>query len=559
MVAGASGRASRYAAGMSNDATCEGQTAEKLPVRWLVLGLLGFIGILGLIAWITWPTPEPVDLEPARQILRTAGLPGSFEEFAATIEDVPDDDNAALPFLKAGRALSGTDDLLELLHSVNEVPTVAELREHSGDDLHDLKSRLNKAAEEQAAARTAEVAKIDGLIAGTEAYAELQSRFAASGLDMDELDTPLQVAVVRQLLKERRELIDAIVNAPTRSSEASSSFGVNWQDQSVLLFKKELPHLSPQRTLMRLLQIAALQAAANGDVGRSLRIVDAMLDQADALASDAHLYAVMLVATGLDQFTSTTVGDVMRGIADVDVSEPHRLTLLQIDRKLSDEVRFRNAFKQSFRGEAAAGMQVFELFADSEASAREVFSYVEDGPLRLTPDSQRYARLLAASSSVLEAETETEGLDLLNRKTRQSNAADPDELIVSTSFMPSLDHAVIAQARALAARQMARLAIACRLFAADHNGDLPPTLDDLVPKYLDAVPTDPTDDTGLPVRYDPQRAIIWTSGWDNDDDGGVSLADLEAAEPDAPSKQYLGRHDQVVRLRPDRSPTSRPG
>ena len=63
-----------------------------------------------------------------------------------------------------------------------------------------------------------------------------------------------------------------------------------------------------------------------------------------------------------------------------------------------------------------------------------------------------------------------------------------------------------------------RLIVACRRYEKDH-GELPPTLDALVPKYIDAVPRDPFD--GKPMRYDHDRAIIYSVGKDLIDQGGA--------------------------------------
>ncbi|WP_309399719.1 hypothetical protein [Cerasicoccus maritimus] len=74
------------------------------------------------------------------------------------------------------------------------------------------------------------------------------------------------------------------------------------------------------------------------------------------------------------------------------------------------------------------------------------------------------------------------------------------------------------------------LMLAIRLYEMEH-GALPPTLDALVPDYIDAVPLDPYDDQ--PLRYDAKRAIIYSVGEDGVDDGGSAyLSRLDYAHPD---------------------------
>lgn len=50
------------------------------------------------------------------------------------------------------------------------------------------------------------------------------------------------------------------------------------------------------------------------------------------------------------------------------------------------------------------------------------------------------------------------------------------------------------------------------------NGKPPKTLKDLVPEYLPEVPNDPFD--GKPIRYDREKAIVYSVGTDLKDDGG---------------------------------------
>jgi len=59
--------------------------------------------------------------------------------------------------------------------------------------------------------------------------------------------------------------------------------------------------------------------------------------------------------------------------------------------------------------------------------------------------------------------------------------------------------------------------IALKAYQLD-NGNLPTTLDELVPKYLTAVPTDAFD--GKPLRYSQEKKIIYSVGEDLKDSGG---------------------------------------
>ena len=77
------------------------------------------------------------------------------------------------------------------------------------------------------------------------------------------------------------------------------------------------------------------------------------------------------------------------------------------------------------------------------------------------------------------------------------------------------------QFRNLAWRRMAATALAIRLYQLDH-GQRPADLAQLVPEYLPAVPLDPFNPTGGPLRYRPAATppILYSVHEDGVDDGG---------------------------------------
>lgn len=64
-------------------------------------------------------------------------------------------------------------------------------------------------------------------------------------------------------------------------------------------------------------------------------------------------------------------------------------------------------------------------------------------------------------------------------------------------------------------RRAAAMALALQLYRADHGGNLPENASLLIPKYLPALPPDPFDSTGQPIRYAPTkfaRPILYSLG-----------------------------------------------
>src|SRR5258708_3211423 len=72
--------------------------------------------------------------------------------------------------------------------------------------------------------------------------------------------------------------------------------------------------------------------------------------------------------------------------------------------------------------------------------------------------------------------------------------------------------------RAMADRRLAATALAIRLYALDHDGQLPPTLDALAPQYLPAVPIDPMSGQSLRYLNEPRNPRIYSVGADGVDD-----------------------------------------
>ena len=79
--------------------------------------------------------------------------------------------------------------------------------------------------------------------------------------------------------------------------------------------------------------------------------------------------------------------------------------------------------------------------------------------------------------------------------------------------------------QASADRRVAAVALAVRLYVIDHDGALPPSLVELVPDYLPAVPRDPLRAGVGPIGYDPGPADprVWSVGLDGRDDGGARV------------------------------------
>ena len=88
-----------------------------------------------------------------------------------------------------------------------------------------------------------------------------------------------------------------------------------------------------------------------------------------------------------------------------------------------------------------------------------------------------------------------------------------------------------------------RLLLALKCYKLDH-GDLPESLDELVPKYIDKIPIDDFD--GKHLRYSKEKRIIYSVGRDMKDSGGRRKLDEDKSSP--PEEEVWLHDDQVYKI-----------
>lgn len=89
----------------------------------------------------------------------------------------------------------------------------------------------------------------------------------------------------------------------------------------------------------------------------------------------------------------------------------------------------------------------------------------------------------------------------------------------TATLVSSLKHIVNAGARAAASQRSCYTLIALRRYQLAHQS-LPDNIGDLVPNYLDEIPTDPFDDRPLRYKVDANAVTVYSIGIDGKDDDG---------------------------------------
>jgi hypothetical protein len=104
----------------------------------------------------------------------------------------------------------------------------------------------------------------------------------------------------------------------------------------------------------------------------------------------------------------------------------------------------------------------------------------------------------------------------------------------------------------LAVDRAARAAVAVERYRRDHGDQLPRSLEDLVPAYLEAVPIDPYSERPLLYRADDAGYTIYSVGPDLKDDGGDLTSEMERARARGARIPPIRGADVGVRVHLDR-------
>jgi hypothetical protein len=97
--------------------------------------------------------------------------------------------------------------------------------------------------------------------------------------------------------------------------------------------------------------------------------------------------------------------------------------------------------------------------------------------------------------------------------------------LVCNSLLPYSKEAIPVKCRENTIVGSSQIEIALRAFRQD-AGRMPQKLEELVPKYLDSVPLDGFD--GQPLRYNPEKEVIYSVGKDFVDGGGMTQEEVDA-------------------------------
>jgi hypothetical protein len=294
-----------------------------------------------------------------------------------------------------------------------------------------------------------------------------------------------------------------------------------------------LPHLNGMRELANVLQRVAQHEQLSGNDAEAVEVARDILRESNVLLRDNPCLVTSLVACGISQLDC----ELVRALSlDLQVlpgsnatSRPtgpaSRQQVQALIAELLDDATLRRGFHDGMQTErmmeydiathpASLGVWATNFIPIVRVTYQPIFDL---DAIRIMDNTPQVMRAVQADNfQAAEALMPHPDRDL----TSVSTAGGATRLM-SRIIMPSFNRVSTTQFRAIAARRVAALRLAIRVYQLDHDGAFPASLEELVPAYIPGVPLDPftSDGRKLGYRSSPQP-FIYGVGEDGVDNGG---------------------------------------
>jgi hypothetical protein len=333
---------------------------------------------------------------------------------------------------------------------------------------------------------------------------------------------PKALALAKQYLSNKAAHM-ADVQAALRRSQ--TRFPLAFTDSYNML----LPHLTTLRREAQNFRLAALVAAARGDVPATIAALHDAAGVGQVL-SDEPMLISQLVRVACLAITLDGIEDLM---------SRHELAVPQLEQvnSMLDSMKTSGGLKRALLGERAMCLGAFNsdsrTFSGSASNPNGSLDHESpERGLQVALTGMKITGLAAADKRLMletfkpmiaVADEETpEALAEIERAVQASSAESrrfPPK-ILSGMLLPSLDRAAATFARFEARRRGALVAVAVELYRLEHAGQPPKNLEELVPRFLPEIPDDPFD--GQPLRYRRlgKGFVVYSIGADRTDNEG---------------------------------------
>lgn len=299
-----------------------------------------------------------------------------------------------------------------------------------------------------------------------------------------------------------------------------------------------LPDVQGLRGCTRMLKLEARVAAHRGDADAAAQSIHAMFATCHAVQEDplliSHLVRVALAGIAIGEL-ETAIGESV-AFSDAD---------LQLLREDIRSIDFKHSLERALMGERVIGLLTFRNPAQ--------FAADEGIPFNMRTNNEDLALYLSTVAKYIEASRAPfpESLSLADDATAHvTEVAGSSQLnklryVFTNMLLPAVNATFEASARGTGASQCGDVSLAIEQFHRK-RGEIPGSLQELVPDFLGSVPVDPMD--GQPLRYiiNDDGYVLYSVGRNRVDDGGVmgddrldevfSVRIRTASSPDEPNE-----------------------
>ena len=293
-----------------------------------------------------------------------------------------------------------------------------------------------------------------------------------------------------------------------------------------------LPHLNSQRELAHFMRWSVRSHHAQGDDFEAVEELRDMVAAGHTVERGPGVLVTHLVALGLNAIACQAVSEnafdlQVEGVATTrPATRPAtRSQIRDLIRDLTDDEAYRAEAVRAWQGER---MLVLDSGVYLAGGGRPGLYSMPSLPAPLRPMIEMDA--VGAADKIGQA-IEAVKLPTLPAAKAKFPRLDArgDSLLETVSkfssgiFLPSLGRGVEQDFRSMVLRRVAALRLAIRLYQLDHDGKYPATLNELVPKYMPALPVDPFASDGRSLTYlSEPRLVVYTVGENGVDDGGTT-------------------------------------
>jgi hypothetical protein len=330
--------------------------------------------------------------------------------------------------------------------------------------------------------------------------------------------TPEALTTVRQIVAENKVALQKV-----RAARGKTAGG--WDDRfdpAKYAIDQHI-RLWPERSLGNLLSFAARTARAGGDDAEAVQLLIDGMTVAKASQKRPTL-AAHVTALGMASIPAYTASAIAPDLK-IGSGGASRAQVAELIRLLLDEKSIDDGARLGWNSERMTDIEMMRATIDGRLKIEGV---PVPPPNAVDTDSAALKPLIIADAlakvdfrrEFMEAELAPDWTVAQRRipaDYQERYIRDP--MIRMMSGSP--DHVVKIAFHTRTTCRLAAVALAARLYEADHDGKVPGDLSDLVPAYIPAVPIDPM--SGKPLLYAGDNPRVYSVGDDGVDDGGFPV------------------------------------